>query len=104
MQLAITGAELLVLEEKCVVQQRQCVENVELELLGEDQGVVHELVKARLQVGAFVLGRKTVLRGVVEEVGGADLFVRCGGDHGGREDVKGEEVGNVLGRGVLVLR
>lgn len=47
-QLAISGAELLLLQEQCVVHQGQSVEDVELKLLGEDQGVVDQGIQALL--------------------------------------------------------
>lgn len=49
MQLAIAGTELLLLEEQTIVHERQSVEDVKLEALGEDEGVVDELVEALLE-------------------------------------------------------
>lgn len=51
MQLAIAGTELLLLKEQTIVHERQSVENVKLEALGEDEGVVDELIEALLESG-----------------------------------------------------
>lgn len=44
MQLAITLAELLLLNEKSIVHQAQCVEDVKFEFLGQDQRIIDERV------------------------------------------------------------
>jgi hypothetical protein len=48
-ELAVTGLELLVLEEERVVEQRQGVEDVEAVVLGQDQDIVDEGVEAGFQ-------------------------------------------------------
>lgn len=101
MQLSVSLAELLVLEEQHVVHQRQRVEDVELVSLGEDKAVVHQRVQAYLE-GWLVEGcREPGLGRVVEEVGCADDFVLGVVDDGGLEGVEGEVVGDLLGFGVL---
>lgn len=98
MQLAITRAELLLLEEQAVVHERQSVEDVELVALGEDQRIVNELVESLLQVGLVEGLLEANLGGVVEEVGYTDDVVLGVADYGGLDAEEGEEIGDFLVR------
>lgn len=74
-ELTVTGAELLLLQEEAVVEQRQTVEDIELVLLAQDQGVADKGVQPCLKSG-LVEGRgQADFGGVVPEVGGADDLV-----------------------------
>ncbi|KAH6609414.1 hypothetical protein Trco_002760 [Trichoderma cornu-damae] len=102
-QLAIARAELLLLQEKPVVHEGQGVEDVKLGELGEDEGVVHEVVEAGSQ-GGLVKGLfQGRVGGVVEEVGDADNVVFGVVDGRRLDAVEGEEVGDgfliILGKG-----
>jgi len=80
-QLAITRLEFLVLEEQRVVKQRQCVEDMEAVILGQNQHVVHQLVQAGFEACLdFVRGSggEGRFRGVVVKVSGANCF-SCAG-------------------------
>lgn len=96
MQLAITGAELLLLEEQAIIHERQGVEDVELVALGEDERIVDELVEALLQGGLVEGLLQADFGGVVEEVGDADDVVLGVADDGGFDAEEGEEVGDFL--------
>lgn len=74
-QLPIAGAKLLLLEEEAVVHEGQGVEDVEASLLGEDEGVVDEVVEAGLEGGLVEGLLEGRVGGVVEEVGDADDVV-----------------------------
>ena len=74
MQLTISLSELLLIQEQRVVQQSQCIENIKLGLLRQDQRIVNQGVEADLEhrsIGAVKGG----LRSVVEEVCGTDGLV-----------------------------
>lgn len=74
-ELAVTGAELLLLQEEAVVEQGQAVEDIKLVLLAQDQGVADKGVQPCLQ-GSLVKGRgQANFGGVVPEVGGTDDLV-----------------------------
>lgn len=75
MQLAVAGAKLLLLQEEAVVHEGQCVEDVELGELGEDEGVVDEVVEAGLEGGLVKGLLEGHVGGVVEEVGDTDDVV-----------------------------
>lgn len=75
MQLPVAGAKLLLLEEEAVVHEGQGVEDVEAGLLGEDEGVVDEVVEAGLEGGLVEGLLEGRVGGVVEEVGDADDVV-----------------------------
>lgn len=98
-QVPVAAAEVVLVEDQRVVHERQGVEDVELELLAEDEGLVHQLVQARLE--RRLVGGEGRLAGVVEEVGGAEELVLGVVDDGGVEAVEGEEVGDLA---VVVLR
>jgi len=72
-QLAITGTEFLLLKEERIVHERETVEDVEAELLGEDQGIGDQLVQSHFEVlsGASKGG----LGGIVVQVSGTDGIV-----------------------------
>lgn len=99
MQIPVAAAKVVLVENQRVVHERQGVEDVELELLAEDEGLVHQLVQARLE--RRLVRREGRLAGVVEEVGGAEELVLGVVDDGGVEAVEGEEVGDLA---VVVLR
>ena len=101
MQLSITSAKLLLFQKQRIVHQCQCIEDIKLELLGENESVVYERVETFFQVGAGDFGRESGLGGVVEEVGGADVGVFFVVYDGGFEAVEGEEIGYFFGRWVL---
>ncbi|KAK1247258.1 hypothetical protein MKX07_002167 [Trichoderma sp. CBMAI-0711] len=96
MQLAVSGAKLLLLEEQRIVHEGQGIEDVEAGELGEDEGIVDEVVEAGLEGGLV----KGLLEGdvgcIVEEVGDADDVVLGVVDGGGFDAVEGKEVGDVL--------
>lgn len=75
MQLAVARAKLLLLQEEAVVHERQGVEDVKVGELGEDEGVLDEVVETGLEGGLV----KGLLEGhvgcVVEEVGDTDDVV-----------------------------
>lgn len=101
MQLAISGSELLLLQEQRVVHERQGVEDVKLSSLGEDERVVHELIQASLESG-LVEGRlESDIAGVVEQVGDTHDLVSGVVDDGRLEVVEGEEIRDVV---VVVLQ
>ena len=66
MQLTIASAEFLLLKEQGVIHQRQGVEDIELEALGEDESVVDEFVKALLEISPVDLFLQSNFRGVVK--------------------------------------
>jgi hypothetical protein len=102
MQLAITLAELLLLDEQRIIHQTHGIKDVELEPLSEDQRIIHERIQARFQ-GRFVSGvQEGRFGGVVEEVNGADFVVFGAFDDGRFEAVEGEEVGDFFGGWVLL--
>lgn len=74
-QLAVARAKLLLLQEEAVVHEGQCVEYVELGELGEDEGVVDEVVEAGLEGGLVKGLLEGHVGGVVEEVGDTDDVV-----------------------------
>lgn len=96
MQLAVTGAKLLLLQEEAVVHEGQGVEDVELGELGEDEGVVNEVVEASLEGGLVKGLLEGHVGGIVEEVGDTDDVVLGVVDGGGLDAVEGEEISNVL--------
>lgn len=74
-QLAVTCAKLLLLQEEAVVHERQGVEDVKLGELGEDEGIVDEVVEAGLE-GRLVKGLlEGHVGGVVEKVSDTDDVV-----------------------------
>ena len=93
-QLAVAGAKLLLLQEERVVHQGERVEHVKILLLGQDEGVGHQGVQARLEGGAVVRRREGHVARVVEQVGGADRRVFLGLDDRGLEAIEGEKVGD----------
>ena len=96
MQLAVAGAELLLLKEEGVVHEGQGVEDVEAVALSEDERVVDEPVQACLEdrfVDAFADAR---LRGVVVQVGDPEDLVAGRLDDGRFDVEEGEEVGDFL--------
>ena len=99
MQVPVAAPKVVFVKHQRVVHERQRVEHVELELLAEDEGLVYQLVQARLERG-LVRGEGR-LAGVVEEVGGPEELVLGVVDDGGVEAVEGEEVGDLA---VVVLR
>lgn len=100
MQLAVTGSELLLVQEKGVVHEGQGVEHIKLGILGEDERIVHKFVEAGLEGGLVEGGLEGDLAGVVEEVGDTDDTVSGVVDDSGLEVVEGEEVCDVV---VVVL-
>lgn len=97
-ELAIAAAKLLLLQEERVVHEGEGVEDVKLEALGQDEGVVGQAVEAglvRLAVIVFVFGKAGV-GGVVEHIGDADDVMLGVVDDGRLDAVEGEEVGNLL--------
>lgn len=99
-QLAVARAKLLLLQEETVVHERQGVEDVKLGELGEDEGVVDEVIEAVLEGGLVKGLLESHVGGVVEEVGDTDDVVLGIVDGGRLDAVEGEEVGNVL---ILIL-
>lgn len=100
MQLPVTWAELLLLEEQGVVHKRQGVEDIEFCPLCQDQRVVNKLVQTLFR-GGFVEGRgKADLSAVVEEVSDSDHLVSRVVDNRGLKVVEGEEVCDFV---VLIL-
>lgn len=100
MQLPVTWAELLLLQEQCVVHERQRVEDVKFCPFCQDQRVVNKLVQTLFR-GGFVEGRgKADLSAVVEEVSDSDHLVPRVVDDRGLEVVEGEEVCDFV---ILVL-
>lgn len=71
MQLAITWAKLLLFQKQCIIHQCQSIEHIELELLGEDQGIVNQIVEALFQLDS-VIGLQGDGGSVVEQVGSSD--------------------------------
>lgn len=74
-QLAVAGAKLLLLQEKPVVHEGQGVEDVEPGELGEDEGVMDEVVEAGFEGGFVERLFEGRVGGVVEEVGDANDVV-----------------------------
>lgn len=68
----IPSAKLEILEEHRVIEQREGIEDVEFEIVGEDEGILDECADAFLVGGSGVVGR---VGGVVEQVGCADEVV-----------------------------
>lgn len=93
-KLPITGVELLLLQEQRVIHQRQRIEHVKLGLLGKNEHISHEGIKTSLESRAVVRALESNIRGVVEEVGGANGRVLLGPDDRRLEAVEGEEVGD----------
>ena len=93
MQLAIAAAKTLLFQEPIVVLQRQRIEDIELVLLSEDQGVVHECVETSFVIAEGGDGWDAESGGVVVAVGRADVGVQRVVDYAGFEAVEGEEVG-----------
>lgn len=98
MQLPIAGLELLLAQEERVVEQREGIEDVEVVLFREDEGVVHKELEARGEGFLELFGRLLCggggeggFAGVVEEVGGADgVLAVVGAEDGG---LNGQDVG-----------
>ncbi len=103
MQLPIPSPKFLVLKEKVIIHQRQCVEHVKLVFLCQNQRIIDQSVEAFLKIGACEGRVKTVFGGVVEEVRGADILVLVMVDNAGFETVEGEEVEDFVGGMVLVF-
>jgi hypothetical protein len=102
MQLAVPGAKLLLLEEQGVVHQGEGVEDIKLELLRKDQGIVHQRVQTLFQLCSVGRLLQRYSGGVIEEVGCTDGAVLRVYD--GRFDrVEREEVGDFFACGVLRL-
>lgn len=101
MQLSITAAKLLLLQEEAIVHERQRIKNVQLGLFSEDKRIVDERVEAGLEDCLVDFFGESCFRGVVEEVGYAeDVVDGVVFDNGGFDAEKGEEVGDFL---VIVL-
>ena len=74
-KLAISRSKLLLLQEQRVVHERERIEDVKAEAVGQDQCVTHECVQARLEGGRIHGCGQACLGGVVEEIGCADRLV-----------------------------
>lgn len=96
MQLAITWFELLLFQEQWVVEEGECVEDVEVVLLGQDQCIVDKQLEAFLQSVLCVFGLQLLtgecgFGGIVVQIGGADgLFLGRSKDGGLGESVNDE--------------
>lgn len=93
-QLAVTAAKLLLLEEEAIVHEGERVEDVKLEVLGQDEGVMDEGVEAGLMGRAVIGLLEAGFGGVIPEVGDAEDVVLGVSDDGGLDAVEREEVGD----------
>lgn len=100
MQLPVTWAELLLLEEQCVVHKRQRVEDVKFCPLCQDQRVVNKLIQTLFRGGLVEGSGKADLSAVVEEVSDSDHLVSRVVDDRGLEVIEGEEICDFV---VLIL-
>jgi hypothetical protein len=74
-KLAVSPAELLLLKEQSIVEQRKSIEDVELCVLGKNQSVVHQLVEPLL-LGCLVVWRaETGFGSIVPAIGGMNDLV-----------------------------
>jgi hypothetical protein len=61
----VSSAKLEILEENGIIEQREGIKHVEFEIVGEDEGILHECADAFLVGGSGVDGG---VGGVVKEV------------------------------------
>ncbi len=96
MKLSVSRTELLLLQEQCIVGDRQSIEDVKFVLFGENQCVLDQIIKASLEAGFVKWCGQPMLRGVIEEVRSPDDLVLRVVDDRRLEAVKGKEVGDFL--------
>ncbi len=96
MKLSVSWTKLLLLQEQCIVGDRQSIEDVKVILFGKNQRVLDQIVKARLEAGLVEWCGQPMLRGVIEEIGSPDDLVLRVVDDRRLEAVKGKEVGDFL--------
>ena len=96
MKLAVSWAELLLLQEQRIVGDRQSIEHIKFVLLGKNQCVLDQIVQASLEAGLVEWCRQPMLSSVIEEVRRPDdLMLRIVDDRR-LKAIKGKEIGDFL--------